>query len=140
MSDRLEDFTKQNRSAFDLEEPGGHLWKAIEAELPGKKSRLRLITRISGIAASVLIVLSAGYFLGARQQSGQISKEVFASEQQFQEFQEARQYYISTINDKMETVEEIGAEDDIVNDLKQLDEVYEELKAELLKNQYKDKD
>lgn len=140
MSDRLEDFIKQNRPSFDLEEPGGHLWKAIEADLPNKKNKLRLISRITGIAASILIVLSAGYFIGARQQSGQLSQDVFASEQQYQEFQEAQQYYISTIQDKMDKVEDMGAEEETLNDLKQLDEIYEELKAELLKNQYKDKD
>ncbi len=140
MSDRLEDFIKQNRSAFDFDEPGGHLWKAIEADLPVKKNRLRLISRISGIAASVLILLSAGFYLGTRQQSNQLSQDAFASQQQYREFQEAQQYYISTIKDKMDKVEDMGAEEETLNDLKQLDEVYEELKTELLENQYKDKD
>lgn len=138
MKDNLEDFIRNNRESFDLDEPGSHLWLNIEKELPGKK-RLRLLN-ISGIAASVLLLISIGYFMGVNQKGHELSSDIFASEEQYQDFNEAQNYYTETIDTRMQQVKNIGVEDEVWNDLKQLDEVYEELKSEMLNSQFKDKD
>lgn len=138
MKDNLEDFIRNNREAFDFDEPGSHLWMNIEKELPGKK-RLRILN-ISGIAASVLILLSFGYFMGTYQNSNELSSAVFATNEQYKDFNEAQHYYTTTIDAKIQEVKSIGVEDEVWNDLKQLDEVYEELKTEMLNSKFKDKE
>lgn len=64
MSDRLEDFIRNSRREFDLEEPPAELWSRIEGELDKKKPKQRsLIIRLNPvirIAAVLLIVAGAG--------------------------------------------------------------------------------
>ncbi len=139
MSDNLEDFIRSNRSELDIDEPSLQLWNSIEEDLPSRRKR-KLWTSLS-VAASVLVLLAAAYVLGLNQSnSQQLNQEFFASESHFQEFQEASDFYTTTIDHKMSQVKGMGVEDDVINDLEQLDEVYNELREEMLTSEYEDKE
>ncbi len=137
MSDQLEDFIRNNRKDFDIDDPSPMVWDSINKELHGRPKR-RLFS-IIGIAASALILVTAGYFMGS-QNNQEIESTLFANEEQYQEFKEAEVYYTNTISSKMTEVEDLGVESDVLNDLMQLDEVYQELKEEMLAAEYKDKE
>ncbi|RYY30759.1 MAG: hypothetical protein EOO04_03890 [Chitinophagaceae bacterium] len=66
MKQNLEDFIRENRAAFDTEEPPVKVWKNLEEELadPEKKSGSKIIIfRRWLIAASVVTAISLGAFL-----------------------------------------------------------------------------
>ena len=138
MSDHLEDFIRNNRSELDIDEPSAHLWQGISGQIPNQRRRLRWGT--FGIAASVLILVAAAYFMGLQNSSNDLEKQMFANESEFREFQEASDYYTTTIDYKMSQAKEAGIEKDVLNDLKQLDDVYNELKQEMLTTEYEDKE
>jgi hypothetical protein len=66
MKKSLDDFIRENRAAFDSEEPSPRVWKTVEKELtaPEKKSGAK-ITSFSRwlVAASIVIAISAGAYL-----------------------------------------------------------------------------
>lgn len=64
MSDRLEKFINQNRDQFDDKVPNLKVWADIEKRLDPPQAKRISIKRILSIAASVLILLSTGAFLG----------------------------------------------------------------------------
>ncbi|WP_235297530.1 hypothetical protein [Portibacter marinus] len=138
MSDRLEDFIRNHRSELDIDEPSVNVWNEIEGHIPSSKRRM-LWSGLS-VAASVLVLIVAAYFLGISKGQQTISQDMFASETEFKEFQEASDYYMTTIDHKMDQVQQLGIDEDVANDLKQLDEVYEELKEEMLTSEYENKE
>lgn len=138
MSDSLEDFIRNNRSELDIDEPSSLIWNEIEGKIPSSNRR-RLYTVLS-VAASVMILVVAAYFMGLNSSTSSLDPEVFASAEQYQEFQEASHYYNTEIDYKIAEAKEVGMDSDVVNDLKQLDEVYNELKEELLTTEYQDKE
>lgn len=138
MSDRLEDFIRNNRSEFDIESPSSFVWEAIEKEIQ-KKPKFNII-KILSVAASVMILVAAGYFMGSQNNSNEIDANLFASETQFDEFKEAEEFYVRTINYQMGEINTLDVDDDVISDIEQLDAIYEELKEEMLNNQYKDKE
>jgi hypothetical protein len=138
MSDRLEDFIRNNRAELDLDEPSAHLWAGIENRIPS--SRRMTLYRTISVAASVMVLVVAAYFMGVRSNANSFDEDLFASEAQFKEFQEASDYYTTTIDYKTSQAKQAGMDQDVINDLKQLDEVYKELKNELLTTEYQDKE
>jgi septal ring factor EnvC (AmiA/AmiB activator) len=65
MSNNLEKFIRENRSAFNDEAVPGNVWENIEAGLtaqPKKRSPLRAIYKWSMAAAAVLVIGAAFYF------------------------------------------------------------------------------
>lgn len=138
MSDHIEDFIRNNRAELDLDEPSSSLWLGIEQRIPSASKRMLL--RYMSAAASVMILIVASYFVGVRSNSPSLHEDLFASEAQFQEFKEASNYYITTIDHKTSQAKEAGMDKEVMNDLKQLDEVYNELRNELITTEYKDKE
>ena len=68
MNDPLKKYIDNNREAFDNKMPSGELWSKIQANIPQEnkieEAPKRSITRYWSIAASALVVVSAGlYFM-----------------------------------------------------------------------------
>ena len=59
----LEQFIKENRAAFDTENPPAGSWAVIEAQLPERGKRIRL-RRVMRMAAAVVVLLGLGVLLG----------------------------------------------------------------------------
>jgi len=137
MSDRLEDFVKQQREQFDLREPDPSIWLKINpANLPVVKERrpMRWL-RVAAAVAMIFAGSTAGiYFLtGEKAETDQFASELY------QEIQETEQYYSQMVSQRYEELkpfltENPGAEEMLTADMEELDEVYLELKEDLKEN------
>ncbi|WP_282628041.1 HEAT repeat domain-containing protein [Empedobacter sedimenti] len=75
MNDPLKKYIDNNREAFENKEPSAELWKKIQANIPQQTKVLetpkRSITTYWSIAASALVVVSAGLYFVLNQHSDQ---------------------------------------------------------------------
>ena len=137
MSDRLEDFVKQQREQFDLHEPDPSIWLKINpANEPAVKERRPM--RWLRVAAAVAMIFggsTAGiYFLtGEKAETDQFSNELYL------EIQETEQYYSQMVTQRYDELkpflmENPGAQRMLEDDMEELDEVYLELKEDLKDN------
>ncbi len=137
MSDRLEDFVKQQREQFDLHEPDPSIWLKINpANVPVVKERRSM--RWLRVAAAVAMIFggsTAGlYFLtGEKAETDQLSNELYL------EIQETEQYYSQMVTQRYDELkpflmENPGAQRMLADDMEELDEVYLELKEDLKDN------
>jgi len=137
MSDRLEDFVKQQREQFDLHEPDPSIWLKINpANVPVVKERRPM--RWLRVAAAVAMIFggsTAGlYFLtGEKAESEQLSNALYL------EIQETEQYYSQMVTQRYDELkpfltENPGAQQMLADDMEELDEVYLELKEDLKDN------
>lgn len=119
--DSLEKFIVDHRASFDdLKAPAG-LWDRIDK----KDAPVHHLWKWSAIAASALLLIAIGYIMGGRMQtSGQTA--VWA------EYQETEDFYQTRINQRMNEVKALPVSSEVLSDLKALDEVYEELRQQLL--------
>ena len=135
MSDRLEDFVRQNREQFDLREPDPSIWLKINPANSRMKERRSM--RWLRVAAAVAIIFAGStagiYFLtGEKAETDQYSKL-------YREIQETEQYYSQMVNQRYEELKPFLASDpaaeEMLNmDMEELDEVYRELKKDLKDN------
>ncbi|MCP4309947.1 MAG: hypothetical protein GY790_01670 [Bacteroidetes bacterium] len=137
MSDRLEDFVKQHREEFDLQQPDPSVWLKINpANAPVVKERRPL--RWLRVAAAIAVIFagsSAGiYFLtGGGNNADLYSNEIYT------EMQETEQYYTRMVSERYNELEPYLASDPMAHemltaDLEELDQVYDELKEDLKDN------
>jgi hypothetical protein len=142
MSDRLEEFVKQHREEFDLREPGLSVWLKINpASVPMEKvpvTRERRFVRRLRVAAAVALIFagsSAGIYYLAR---GGAETDMYSSEL-YVEMQESELYYSKQVSERYRELQPYLAADPVVgrmleDDIKELDEVFEELKNDLKEN------
>ena len=121
--DPLEEFIRSNRESFDDLKAPARVWKRI-----GKRSApVHHLWKWSAIAAGALLLLAVGYIMG---NSG---NRMYHS-QEWAEYQEAEQYYQTRVNQKLSEVKTLPVSDQVLTDLQMLDEVYEELRKQLLED------
>lgn len=137
-TDRLEEFIKSNREAFDELEPSQEVWakiagntkKAKTVRLNGYFLRIAAVL-VLAIVFSVLIVKNNGFITNDN------SAETIDPE--MVELIEAEAYYAGQVNSKMKEIEKCYAaypeiKDDVEADLKELQEMYNILKTDLSEN------
>lgn len=137
MSDRLENFIRNNRKAFDEQAPPAGLWERIEAGLAEhqkknpRKERVVKLSFLIKAAAVFILVLTAGIILL------QYNKKEAADISNINP-QLARQqiYYTALIEEKRSELERIGREDpklyqEFSSEIKKMDESYQKLKKDL---------
>ena len=132
MSDKLEKFIHENRSDFDDRQPPKDLWNAIDQQLDqNKKNTARVIPlwRYVRAAAAAVILIGTGVFIGKNMNSEPTPS--VAIEEVYPEYFEAEQFYKKEINTKVAQLASFDHDASINEDLKQLDQIYEELKKEL---------
>ena len=85
MNDPLKKYIDNNREAFENKMPSGELWSKIQANIPQEnkieEAPKRSITRYWSIAASALVVVSAGLYFMLNQptdnvKNGKINQEI----------------------------------------------------------------
>ena len=129
MKRKLEDFIRDNRSAFDDKEPGEKIWKNIEAGLPRKSNTLWSSVVIWRAAAVVFMCLSAYLFISKRD----IAQPV-AQREELQEFHAVEEFYVQQIADKEELIDNYESREGLngfTNDFHQLEAMYMVLKEEM---------
>ncbi len=143
----LEQFIQENRAAFDTESPPTGSWAAIEAELPEKEKtaseglnpsllrnrriRLRAVMRM---AAAVVVLLGLGVLLGtyiARPDNNVANSLSDISG----EYAEVEYFYSQQVNYNLKQLEAKGVDTNVLNDIKDLEKEFEELKKELGRTQ-----
>jgi hypothetical protein len=129
MSDRLEKFINQNRDQFNDKVPNLKVWADIEKRLDPPQAKRVSIKRILGIAASVLILLSTGAFLG-----NHFIKDVtvpVASLEDYPEYGKKERDFQQEIEHKRAQLASFNYDAAINEDLVDLDKTLEDLRAEL---------
>ena len=129
MKDRLENFISENREAFDDQVPDLKVWAAIDKELSDEEKPqavIRPLRRFLSIAAAIAFLLTVGAAIGL-QIGQQSSTDPLAST----EFQEAKQYYDTQIQEKRNVLASYSESSIVQEDLEQLESFLQELKSDL---------
>lgn len=127
MNDQLEDFIRQNKTAFDDKEPSDKNWAAISRRLFANAS---LWNSVSVWRAAAVILLGVCVYLAVPR-----LKDKKENAQVLSEFKDVESFYTKQITKKVELIEEFrGAEaglNGFTHDFKQLEAMYEVLKEEM---------
>lgn len=119
----LEDFIRDHRTEFDdLRAPKG-VWQRLDQRNP----RVHHLWRWYAVAASALLLISIGYIFGTRIHSG-------SNIAGWKEYQETEQYYESRIQSKMDKIKTLTVSHEVMADIQVIDEVYQQLKNQLLQD------
>lgn len=130
--DNLEQFINNNRADFDDAVPSLKAWAEIDKVISSQKSKVITLRKVLAIAASVLILLVAGASLGAFISNGSNDDLAAQLSKIAPDFVEAEQYYQQKIDRKYQQLASYSHDQTIEEDLSQLDELMNELKAELI--------
>ncbi len=123
MKDSLEGFIHKHRAEFDdLKAPAG-LWEGIS---PNPK-QVHSLWKLTAVAATALLLVSVGYIIG----TGNSQNPDIAG---WDEYIETEQYYESRISQKMEEIKTLEVSDEILADIQILDDVYHDLKTQLMED------
>lgn len=127
--DNLEQFILDQRESFDDAVPGLKAWGEISKELDRRKRRKIRLWRVMGAAASILVLLICGALIGrvyTQQQYAEDPLEMVAPE-----YAKLEKQYQQQIEQKYQKLVSYEQAQTVSSDLKQLDEVMEELRREL---------
>jgi len=131
MKDRLEDFVRQNRDAFDDREPPEKVWKNIhEAVTVGSRTTVWNSLVVWRAAAVVFMALSGFLFyqkMGTRPAA--TATDVAANE-----FRDVESFYFNQISEKVQLIDEFQKNEGLngfTQDFQQLEAMYSVLKEEM---------
>lgn len=128
MKDRLEEFVRDNREAFDDKEPSEKVWRNIHASLPVKRTSVWNSLAMWRAAAIIFMVL-CGYLLIPK-----VSETSIAKENTSTEFDDVEAYYFQQISEKVEMIDEFQKSEGLngfTHDFQQLEAMYMVLKEEM---------
>ncbi|MGO4288044.1 hypothetical protein [Chitinophaga sp. RAB17] len=139
MPDNFESFIQQHREEFEVPGPSPRVWEAMEKELNNqRKGRVVQLLQKNWFKAAVILVLlvNAGalFYFAKHKQHQQQELAVIAPE-----MQEAKAYYTSRINEKLELinaypVNELGLDSAARKELELRNDTYKALEKELKNN------
>jgi hypothetical protein len=134
----IETFIGENRSAFDTEIPHLKIWAGIDKTLnpPTQKKQTIFQTRLAQpfgrIAAAVALLIIgavAGFYLNDKTEAVAAANDL---EEVAPNFKQTERYYNQQVQEKLSRLASYEQTDpSVLSDLKQIDEVQEELKKEL---------
>jgi hypothetical protein len=122
--DNLEKYITDNKAAFDDLKAPPSVWKGIERKLEPK---VHHIWKWSAMAASALLLVAVGYIFGMRSSA----TDTIAG---WEQFEKAEEFYQSRINVRLDKINALPVSDEVMADIKVLDEVYQQLREELLRD------
>ena len=128
MKDRLEEFIRENRAAFDDKEPSDKVWKNIKASLDANRTSVWNSVVLWRAAAIIFMVL-CGYLLIPKNAENSIAKDNTRSE-----FDDVEAFYIRQISEKVEMIDEFQKSEGLngfTHDFQQLEAMYMVLKEEM---------
>jgi len=137
---KLEEYIERHKAEFDSESPPAMVWMNLEKELNLENEQVERKTlvrevgrnnifRMMQVAAMFIVVMGVGLIIGMQINSG---GNVYG-QPQLQEFVEAEKHYNNKIDNMWTAVKSSGLHtNNVEKDLQSLNEVYHELKEELL--------
>ncbi|MBT1688528.1 hypothetical protein [Dawidia soli] len=127
----IEDFIRQNREAFDDQEPSPRNWKKIEATWPAQRPGWWQSVTLWRAAAMLFMALSA-YLLLPKEWKPHAPPERVA----LNEFKDVEAYYVKEISNKVALIDAFQRNegvDGFTQDFQQLEAMYMVLKEEMQK-------
>lgn len=125
----LENFIRENRSAFDTEVPSLDVWARIDRQLDKKpKPKIVWMRRLRAIAAVAVLTITAcyiGFQIGIDEGEARSLADISP------EHAEMERFYNEQIQNKMATLARYRQDGFVKADFQELDAIYEELKNEL---------
>lgn len=139
-TDRLEEFIKENREAFDQFEPSDKVWEQISKLKPKRKTKTVTFSTYFLRVAAVLAVVAI--FSVAITKTNLFNSSQFAqqsSDPELRELIEAEAFYASQVDEKMDEIRKCYAtypeiKEDVEMDLNELQQMYNVLKTDLKEN------
>lgn len=137
-TDRLEEFIKENREAFDQYEPSDKVWEQISKSKTKTKTViftnwfLRVAAVLAVVAIFTVTITKTDIF-----NSGEIAQQ--SDDPELRELIEAEAFYASQVNEKMDEIRKCyvaypDIKEDVEMDLNELQQMYNELKTDLKEN------
>ena len=138
--DDLEGFISQNRTEFDAETPHLKLWANIEKQLiltennvktvnlKAKTFRLPWLRQLAAAIALLVIGASLGIYFAQKNGSQRAETE---AQNVAPDFKETEDFYNQKVENQLTKLASYNPDPSVISDLKQLDDVQRELKAEL---------
>ncbi len=129
MSNQLEDFIRQNKSAFDDKEPSDRSWQKIESSLTFQK-KTSLWNSVAMWRAAAIIFMAASAFLLLSKQGGKVRTDTTA----LNEFTDVEAFYIKQITEKEDIIGSFARNEGLngfTRDFEQLEAMYSVLKEEM---------
>ncbi len=137
-TDRLEDFIKVNREAFDQHEPSDKVWEQISKAKRKPKTVtfttyfLRVAAVLAVIAIFTVTITKTHFF-----NSGEFAQQT--NDPELRELIEAEAFYASQVNEKMDEIRKCYVanpeiKEDVEMDLNELQQMYNVLKIDLKEN------
>lgn len=135
-TDRLEEFIKENREAFDQYEPSDKVWEQISKSKTKTVIFTNWFLRVAAVLAVVAIftvtITKTDIF-----NFGEIAQQ--SDDPELRELIEAEAFYASQVNEKMDEIRKCyvaypDIKEDVEMDLNELQQMYNELKTDLKEN------
>jgi len=136
MKDKLESFIAENLEGFDPYLPDKNIWYRLENQLDKKDQTKMIMLWSTKIAAVLVAVLVCGIVLGISISKNSKSDLNYASSPALQKYQETEQYYQQQVNLKLGELKDSNTISTVEADLKQLDEIYNQLRQEMIQSNY----
>ena len=134
MKDRLEEFIRENRAAFDDKEPSDKAWKNINASLRSNRTSVWNSVVLWRAAAIIFMVL-CGYLLIPKNAENSIAQDnTSTQDNSSSEFDDVEAFYIRQISEKVEMIDEFQKSEGLngfTHDFQQLEAMYMVLKEEI---------
>ncbi len=136
---KIDKFIEDHRSEFDDKIPDRSIWLSVESELNKKEKKGIFQLRPWKIAAGVILVLGSGILIGLNLQSKGNNID-YARSPELMQFKDTETYYRTQVNLKLDEIRDPSSKANVSQDLKQLDEIYLQLKEEIIKSGYTNSD
>lgn len=136
--DSLEKFIVENKEHFNEETPRELVWDKIQSDISEKKKKKKPIQRYLIVSAAAIGLVLLGAWFGMNTQMNDFERAINNSS--FADYQETEQYYALQVNSYLDEINKIDPDHNIEQELIQLDEVYNELRNELMHAEIKNQD
>lgn len=128
MKQRLEDFVRQNREAFDDKEPNERIWKNIAGRLP--RIRRSVWNDVTIWRAAAVLFMAMSFYLLMQ---GNLLK-ADDNKQALNEFKDVEAFYVQQISEKVQLIDSYERAEGLNGftlDIHQLEAMYMVLKEEM---------
>ncbi len=125
--DNLNNYIQSHREEFEVDfNPSVH-WEKMDLKCEKKSNILSL--KWLKYAAAITILLTTGFLVG---RSGNPVENTLAKEELQNKFNEVNNYYTNQVNNLLVTVKAANIDETVLDDIKILDEQYQQLETEFL--------
>ena len=137
-TDRLEDFIKENREAFDQFEPSEKVWENISKQ-KSKSRKISMVSYFLRVAAVVTIAVVFTVLITKTNLFNSQEATAQSEDPELRELIEAEAFYAIQVNEKMDEIRKCydtfpEIKEEVETDLTELQEMYDVLKIDLNDN------